>query len=1228
MELFAAYIPRDRYDALAHRANLPDRTHGAALFADVSGFTQLTEGLSRALGPRRGVEELTIHLNRVYEAILKEVHAFGGSAIAFAGDAITCWFDGDDGQKATTSALAMQAAMSTLAEVPLPSGDRVTLAMKAGAASGPARRFAVGDPDIQLIDVMAGQTLVRMAAAANAARKGEVVLDSATAERMDNEIDVASWRAEENSGKRFAVVRALRSPALRAPWPAATSLEDAVIRPWLIQTVHDRLKTGHGEFLTELRPAIALFLKFEGIDYDADDAAEAKLNAFVRRVQSALARYEGFLIDVSIGDKGSYLYCTFGAPLAHENDPWRALAVALELRNSPGNMAFIQKVRIGISRGTMRTGAYGGTERRTYGVLGDDVNLAARLMEHATPGQVLVSGRVQSAAPDAFSWAALPAIRAKGKQDSIPVFALLGASVQPALRLLEPSYALPMVGRVAELALIGTRLDLAFSGHGQVVGITAEAGMGKSRLVAEVIRLANDRQLAGYGGQCQSYGTNTSYLAWWSIWQSFFNLAPEALTAIQIKSIEDQLAQIDPALVARLPLLGAVLNLPIADNEVTRAFDAKLRKASLEALLVDCLRHRAARTPLFLVLEDCHWIDPLSHDLLDVIARTIVGLPVLLVIAYRPADAIPSGQLSLRQLPHFTEVALAYFTQAEAERLIALKLAQLSGLDAAPPRVLVERLVARAEGNPFYVEELLNYLQDQRIDPLDTRSVEQLELPTSLYSLILSRIDRLTESQKTTLKVASVIGRMFHPATVWSVHTQLDEPQVKADLEVLKKIDLTPLDKPEPELTYIFKHIVTQEVSYESLSFATRARLHEAIGLFIERRHADALERQVDLLAFHFDRSPNVAKKREYLLKAGEAAQTRYANSAAINYYQRLLPMLAPKEQIPVMLKLGRVLELVGKWKEAGDLYARALTHGETLEDRQAQARCQTVTGELLRKQGTYADATSRLERARALFTELGDEAGVAETLHYAGTIAAQQGAYEKAADLYHQSLAIRRRLDDKPRVASLLSNLGILSWYQADFPAARSLYEEGLSIRRALGDRWSVANSLNNLGLVLRDQGDGAGARALLEESLAINRELGDRWSTANCLSSLGDVTLSQGDYAGARAFLEDSLAINQELGDRTGIAFILEYFAELAATQKQMERALRLAGAAEALRDSIGAPLSPAEGAGLKRALDASCAGLKESERLACTTDGRNMSLEQAVDQALGRSSPGSIS
>ena len=1222
VEALSAYLAMDRRLALARGVALPERSQGAALFADISGFTPLTETLARELGPKLGAEELTRHLNHVFNALIATLHRYGGSVISFGGDAITCWLDGDDGLRATACALAMQQAMDEFAVVTTSSGTTVSLGMKAAVATGPVRRFQVGDPKHCVLDAMAGATLERLVAAEHVADRGEVVLAPETAASLGDRIRIREWRENDETRARFPVVSGLAVEVPEAPWPALPpdALSAEQVRPWLLPPVFQRLQSGQGEFLAELRPTVALFLRFGGIDYDGDAAAGDKLDFFVRQVEGILTRYDGSLLNLTIGDKGNYLYAAFGAPIAHEDDAVRAASAALELLTMAARLQAVTGVQIGITQGRMRTGAYGSRTRRTYSALGDDVNLSARLMSAAGPGEILVSARARAAAGDAFLWEDVPAIKVKGKSEPVAIARLAATRERRSIHLLEPRYALPMVGRTSELALMVQKLERASTGKGQIVGITAEAGMGKSRLAAEVIQLAQEQGFRGYGGECQSYGTNTSYLVWRSVWRGLFGLDPAAPPEEQARTLTAWLSAVNPGLLPRLPLLGVVLNTPIPDNDLTKGLDAKVRKSSLEALLVDCLVARAREQAVLLVLEDCHWLDPISHNLIEVIGRAIADLPVVMLLVYRPPDIQPLEAPSVSQFSHFTEVVLEEFSPREAEQLIRLKLEQFFGCVAGVPPSFVAQVTERASGNPFYIEELLNYLQDRGIHPRDSEALTAVDLPSSLYSLILSRMDQLTESQQTTMRVASVIGRLFQAAMVWGVHPQLGSlEQIKADLEALSALDLTPLDVPEPELTYLFRHIITQEVAYESLLYATRAMLHEQIGHYIERIYSDTLDRYLNLLAFHYAHSEDEAKKREYLLKAGEAAQATYANEAAIDYFEKVLPLLPDEEHVQVLLGLGNVLELIAEWQTAGERYEQARALAAALHDRPGQAWSQTALAELCRKQGKYGEASAWLEKARVGFESLADDAGVGQVLHYAGTLADTQGEYESARALWQESLAIRRRLDDKRAIGSLLSNLGILARRHGRLEEARSLYEESLAVRRELNDRWAIAITLNNMGNLALDQARYDEARTRLEEAVALQREVGDRWMIGNALNNLGNVARAQGDYDEARAMYGESLSIYRVLGDRWALAYLLEDAGWLAALQEESLRALRLAGAASRLREEIGAPLTPTEQGKLESALAPARRALDDAAQALAWAEGRGMSLEQAIESAL---------
>ncbi len=292
MEALSAYIPIDRLQAIGQNQNLPHRTSGTALFADISGFTPLTGIFLQALGPRRGADELTKLLNQVYHALITQVHHYGGSIISFGGDAITCWFDEDNGIRATASALAMQQAMKEFTSLKTPDGGTVSLALKIGAANGPVRRFLVGDPHIQYIDALAGATVERMVTAEEQAQKGEVVLSQEIVAQLVEKVKVTEWRYGS-----FAVINQLTETVEATHWLPFENgkLTPSQIQPWLLPPIYTSLHDGQEQFMADIRPAVVLFLKFSGLDYDHDEAAGEKLDAYIRWVQNTLIRYDSYV---------------------------------------------------------------------------------------------------------------------------------------------------------------------------------------------------------------------------------------------------------------------------------------------------------------------------------------------------------------------------------------------------------------------------------------------------------------------------------------------------------------------------------------------------------------------------------------------------------------------------------------------------------------------------------------------------------------------------------------------------------------------------------------------------------------------------------------------------------------------------------------------------------------------------------------------------------------------
>jgi adenylate cyclase len=1132
------YLPQDRLRAIINGTKLPDHTSGSALFADISGFTALTESLREALGARQGAEALSRQMGEVFSALVAEVEKYGGSVIDYAGDSMSCWFDrGNDGLQASSSS-ALSAAMgmqNVMQAFP-------TLALKISIASGPARRFVVGDETIQRLDVLAGATIERAAVGEHLAAKGEVLVDGTTAKLLGDSLPVKEWR--EGGGERFALVEkppaGSEQPSAQMEDIAALVTDSSILRPFIHHAVHEREISGLGSFLTEFRPCVALFIRFSGLDYEAD-GEETRLDEFVQTVQRVVDRYHGTLLQITIGDKGSYAYVNFGALGAHENDARRAVKAALEIRNKTE-----LKLQMGITQGVMRVGAYGGKTRKVFGATGDDVNLAARLMTTADVGEILLSGHVHKAVMEQFTFEPRPPLPMKGKAEPLPVFAVTGESQRRAVRLQEPNYSLPMVGRQAELKLVEEKLDLAREGKSQVIGIVGEAGMGKSRLVAEVIRSARRKGFVGFGGACQSDGIHTPYLAWKSIWGAFFEVDPDSPLKKQMRNIEGEIEDRTPDRVEAMPLLNVVLDLNIAENEFTKNLEPKIRQSALHALLEDCLKAQAADEPTLIVIEDLHWIDALSHDLLEGLARALANYMVCFVLAYRPPELQRLQAPRLETLQQFTRIELRELTAAEAESAVRAKLLQLyPARSGVLPEGLVDALMRRAQGNPFYLEELLNYVRDRGLDPSD---IQNIELPDSLHTLILSRIDQLSEHEKTTLRAASIVGRSFRANWLTGYYPELGSfPQVKAALDELHKLDITPLDSPEPELAYLFKHIVTHEVTYESLPFATRATLHEQLARYLEDQvgatHTPSghfASPLLDVIAYHYLRSENKEKQMEYLHKAGEAAQKNYANDAALEHYGQLLPLLMDdKEKTQIHLKRGEVLGLIGKYDDAESDFRAAFDSAKN--EPALKASAQYALGKLSRFRGDYAPALEWLRQAKEARTQLEDTAGLVHVLSEMGFVLYRKGEYEQARQPLNEGLALAREAGNNLNTAMALTNLGGVAYLQGDYAAARRLFEESLALRREMGDKAGIAGLLGNLGNLALHQGDHAAARGLYEECLARQREMGNKQGIALMLVNLAAVAHAQKDYAGARALCEGSLALNREMGDKFGITWSL---------------------------------------------------------------------------------------
>jgi len=611
-----------------------------------------------------------------------------------------------------------------------------------------------------------------------------------------------------------------------------------------------------------------------------------------------------------------------------------------------------------------------------------------------------------------------------------------------------------------------------------------------------------------------------------------------------------------------------MFNLPIPDTELTASMDTHLRKQSLEDLAAVCLRHAARRQPLLLVLEDCHWIDPLSADLLETVGRDLALEPALILAVYRPPD-VERPASGFTRLPSFSEIRLSELSVDETEHLIRQKLAQFGFPIEQVPVELVERVNERAQGNPFFVDEMVNWLHDRGISPDDSAALQSLDLPESLYGLIISRIDHLGEAAKTTLKIASVLGRSFRAHWLWGIFPDIGAPErVRQQLDQLAELEFTPLDRPEPELEYLFKHIVTREVAYDTLSLATRQMLHAQAGMFIESAYAEDLERFVDLLAYHYGLSTHTAKQREYFRKAAQVAQAAYANAVAVNYYRRLLPLSEGVEKAALLLQLGDLLLLTGEWNQAEQAVQQGLELAASVADWALQARAWYLLGVIERHRGNYPSAVDWLAQARRSYEKLSEVGLQGDVLREMGILHWIQGEYPQAVRLFQRCARLARAQNDPRRTSRALGNIGAVYLAQDNAPAALRYARRGLKLAEQVGDRTGMSIFAGNMGVAYQKLGAHRKALASFARYLSLSQELGYRMGISIAVGNLGDVYLDCGETLNAFACYRLNLKMALELGDQQGVAFGLWNVAlaslahnDLSAAEEFLQQAITIA-------------------------------------------------------------------
>ncbi len=899
-------------------------------------------------------------------------------------------------------------------------------------------------------------------------------------------------------------------------------------------------------------------------------------------------RYEGTINQFT----GDGVMALFGAPVAHEDHAQRACYAALSVQKTmeeygdriekDTGVAF--KMRIGLNSGPVIVGAIGDDLRMDYTAVGDTTNLGSRMESMARPGTILVSGNTHRLVRDFFEFESLGKLEVKGKKEPQEAFELIktgevatriGASIAKGLTR--------FVGRKNSMATLLDAFDKVKSGSGQVVGLLGEAGVGKSRLLLEMRNMLPQGEYSYLEGRCLQYGGSMAYLPVLDILRSYFDIKEGDREFLIRKKMEEKILDLDEKLKGVIPPFQSLLSLKVDDEAFSRLEPKEKREKTFEALR-DLMIRVSRQNPLVLVVEDLHWIDKTSEEFLGYLIGWLATAPILLLLLYRPEYTHPWGSKS-----YYTKIGLDQLgTESSSELVKAI----LEEGEVAPE--LRQLILNRAAGNPLFMEEFTHtLLENGSIERKNekyvlNRKAEDIQVPDTIQGIIAARMDRLEENLKRTMQVASVIGRDFAFRILQTITGMREE--LKSYLLNLQGLEFIYEKRLFPELEYIFKHALTQEVAYSSLLLRRRKEIHEKIGRAIEELYPDRLEEFYEMLAYHYSRSDSLEKAVHYSRLSGEKAEGNYSHREACDFYKGALDLLNKlpetaenkKEKMEILYLMRLPLAFLGFPEGALGLLQQGEQLSKELGDERSLTRFHSAMGmyyshkgdpQLAMKYSEDAFETARKNRDIELMAPLAfglshfyftagefykivdmapDVIDLIEKEEresdffslggnpysllctYCGLGMGFLGAFDEGKTFLEKGLRNASKINDVIALGLGEMQYGYFCLAKGDWEPSKEHFEKGIKHSEEAKHALVSALSWSGLGYVCSMLGDHETGKRHAEKGLEIHRDSGVEAFLSLTQFYLGSIHLDLGDLENARSHAEEALRLSQENNEK----------------------------------------------------------------------------------------------
>jgi class 3 adenylate cyclase/tetratricopeptide (TPR) repeat protein len=849
----------------------------------------------------------------------------------------------------------------------------------------------------------------------------------------------------------------------------------------------------------ERKTVTALFADIKGSmelieDLDPEEARRL-VDPALKLMMDAVHRYEGYVAQ-STGDG---IFALFGAPVAHEDHPQRALYAALRMQEDIKRLAeklradkgVNLQVRVGVNTGevVVRT-IHTGEAHTEYAPIGHSTSLASRLQALAAPGSIAISDVVRKLVEGYFTLKAIGPARIKGVSEPVEVYEVTGLG--PLRTRLQASVRRGLskfVGREAELAQMKRALDSAKSGHGQIVAAVGEAGVGKSRLFFEFQAVGQSRCLV-LETLSVSHGRASAYLPVIDLLKNYFDIIPDDDARRRREKIGGKILILDRALEDTLSYIFTLLEVVESDDLLARMDPEIRRRRTLDAIKRLLLRE-SLNQPLIVIFEDLHWLDEGSRALLNLLADSIGTAHLLMLVNYRPEFTHNWGNKT-----YYTQLRLDPLSMESGEEM--LKALLDDGHDLVPlKRVIIEK----TEGNPFFMEEIVQALFEQgallRNGSIKlAKSLSTIQIPSTVQAVLASRIDRLPPGEKDLLQTLAVIGKEFPFRLVREVSGKADDElqRLLSDLQIAEFIYEQPAIS---DVAYVFKHALSQQVAYGSALLERRRVLHERIARFLEAQFPETVETQPELIAYHYTQAGLGALAIPYWQRAGERALERSANVEAISHLTKALELLQvpskPSEETPqesvdeaqrctLLLSLGEAQRKTGQPTEAQETFLHAADFAQKLGSTEFLVRAAL---ELTRLTFTVGlSATSAIRLLEEALQRLGAEDTIlkAKTLGGLARVLGVTGVQQRAMAYAEQAVAMARRLGEPQLLAANLDGVLYALPGPEHLPQRLAYATEMLQLARATNSKQSLRDAEVFRAYCLLELGDTPAADAQMD--------------------------------------------------------------------------------------------------------------------------------------------------